>query len=82
MICMNLWYDDAQLCKEASSVLSICCIIRSVAYDCYFVIVFIGCSYTDTKCDALFRFTDRMTQDERLPGREKDSGMGAGLLHR
>jgi hypothetical protein len=39
-------------------------------------------SHTDIKCDALFRFTDRMTQDERLPGREKDAGMGAGLLHR
>jgi hypothetical protein len=38
------------------------------------------CNYTDTKCDALFRFTDQMTQDERLPGREKDAGMGAGLL--
>jgi hypothetical protein len=40
------------------------------------------CNYTDTKCDALFCFIDRMTQDERLPGREKDAGMGAGLLLR
>ncbi len=25
--------------------------------------------YTDTKVDAIFHFTDRMTQEQRLPGR-------------
>jgi hypothetical protein len=37
--------------------------------------------YTDTKGDALFHFTDRMTQDERLPGREKDAGVWAGYIN-
>jgi hypothetical protein len=31
--------------------------------------------------DALFRFTDRMTQDERLPGWEKDAGVWVGNIN-